>query len=828
MRNRLALAVALAILGVAITGGAVSAQSSSVVEVGAASVEIDIPAGSELLDVEGQLPACSNLGDDDEDGHIDLEDPGCTGPLDDDEVDEPADPGAGEDPTNDPQEPVEEIVPELDPDAKPGPVEKLGAKKGKNGKGKAKGGKGDKGVREVAEPPNRKKDGSPSRSNPTLSIADLGAAPIGVPNFMIDQFKIPPFLLPIYQACGTEYGIPWQVLASINRIETAFGTNLNVSSAGAVGWMQFLPSTWKAHGVDANRDGRKDPYNPVDAICSAANYLDAAGGTDDLRRSIFAYNHADWYVDEVLLYARQYGKLPSSLISSLTGLTEGAHFPVAARARYADDISERRAQKRAKPRKGVEGNAADVIRSSPTRRGIDIFAKKRAPVVAVNDGVIKRLGRSQRLGNYAVLEDAFGNRFTYAQLGKVAKVHPVAKRRELRPADFEIVRNGKKKPKRDESTPKARAAADAEPAAGKSKTASVATGEAEAVGPVDTEDDRRRLYALPERKRNVEQAEITGQLDDVPPAAKKLATFKGKNSGVLKFNPKTMRMRDLREGSKVLGGTLLGRIAKKSKGIAPHVHFAIRPAGRGAKKIDPKPILDGWKLLESTAIYRAKGKNPFQRRANVGQVLLMSKSQLERRVLSDRRISIYSCGREDVGTGQIDRRVLAALAYLSERGFRLVVTSLTCGHSYLTASGNVSHHSSGNAVDIARVNGLSILGNQGRGSITESVLQELLLLQGSLAPAQIISLMEIGGPTIAQGDHADHIHVGWQPTFGTLDRTRASSILRPGQWERLIDRIAGLNLPTVPTKPSEFSLPAGGQGGNGGGGGRASAAHVGD
>ena len=100
------------------------------------------------------------------------------------------------------------------------------------------------------------------------------------------------------------------MLASINRIETAFGTNLNVSSAGALGWMQFMPATWKAYGVDANGDGRKDPYNPVDAICAAARYLNASGGEEDLRTAIFAYNHADWYVDEVLLYARQYGKLP--------------------------------------------------------------------------------------------------------------------------------------------------------------------------------------------------------------------------------------------------------------------------------------------------------------------------------------------------------------------------------------------------------------------------------------------------------------------------------------------------------------------------------------
>ena len=208
-----------------------------------------------------------------------------------------------------------------------------------------------------------------------MTIAPFGPAPIGVPNFVIDSFEIPPFLLPIYQACGTEYGIPWEVLASINKIETGFGTNLNVSSAGAVGWMQFLPSSWETYGLDANGDGRKDPYNPVDAICAAAHYLKVAGGTKDLYGAILAYNHADWYVQEVLLYARAYGKLPTDLVGSLTGLTEGAHFPVAADARYADDISARAAIKKATPgeRKSY-GNAADVISSSPTRRGINIFA----------------------------------------------------------------------------------------------------------------------------------------------------------------------------------------------------------------------------------------------------------------------------------------------------------------------------------------------------------------------------------------------------------------------------------------------------------------------
>ncbi|HEV3001815.1 MAG TPA: lytic transglycosylase domain-containing protein, partial [Solirubrobacteraceae bacterium] len=102
--------------------------------------------------------------------------------------------------------------------------------------------------------------GLPTAADPTTSIAVPGAAPIGVPNFFIDKFRIPPFLLSIYQAAGIEYGVRWEVLAAINEIETDYGRNLNVSSAGAVGWMQFMPATWRQYGVDANGDRKKDPY----------------------------------------------------------------------------------------------------------------------------------------------------------------------------------------------------------------------------------------------------------------------------------------------------------------------------------------------------------------------------------------------------------------------------------------------------------------------------------------------------------------------------------------------------------------------------------------
>jgi cell wall-associated NlpC family hydrolase len=115
-------------------------------------------------------------------------------------------------------------------------------------------------------------------------------------------------LRPIWQAAGSTYGIPWAVLAAINKVETNFGSNLGPSSAGAVGWMQFMPSTWARWGIDANGDGVADPNNPTDAIFSAARYLVGCGGQFDIARAIYCYNHASWYVNEVLGLASLYSR----------------------------------------------------------------------------------------------------------------------------------------------------------------------------------------------------------------------------------------------------------------------------------------------------------------------------------------------------------------------------------------------------------------------------------------------------------------------------------------------------------------------------------------
>jgi hypothetical protein len=267
------------------------------------------------------------------------------------------------------------------------------------------------------------------------------------------------------------------------------------------------------------------------------------------------------------------------------------------------------------------------------------------------------------------------------------------------------------------------------------------------------------------------------------------------------------------KGVRILGGTTLGRLGKTTDN-APHLLFEIRPAGGGAPRIDPKPILDGWKLLESTAVYRAKGKNALfgtdSEQPSIGQIMLMSKETLARRVLGDHRITIYGCGEADIRAGAIDRRVLATLEFLASSGLKPAVSSLKCGHGYRTSSGNVSEHTTGTAVDIASINGINIYGHQGPGSIADLTIQRLLTLQGTMKPHQIISLMTFDGAdnTLAMADHADHIHVGWRPLYGDNEEAakQINAILKPKQWIKLIGRLSEIDNPTVPVAPSKYSV----------------------
>jgi hypothetical protein len=641
-------------------------------------------------------------------------------------------------------------------------------------------------------------------------------------------------LLPIYQAAGIEYDVPWQVLAAINEIETDYGRNLSVSSAGAVGWMQFLPSTWKVWGVDATGSGYADPYNPVDAIFSAARYLNAAGASKNLPRAIFAYNHAQWYVQSVLLRAKLIGGLPNSLVSALTGLVEG-HFPVAAPARYANDYVEQLARQRAR-----RANPALPVDSNPGEKAIAIYARAGAPVIAVNDGKVIGLGQNKRWGRYLELQDANGNVYTYANLGSIPKLYPVPKPVQPSAAGAVKALTAPAPPK----SPKPRAPATAGSQAGSSgshrltRSSSRANPTNEAalqlpsvpLAPSSNSSSalarqpqgllpaslaqpapqvKQRLFAYPSRP--VSYAVGGKQQLTAEQSAQQVSSFANYFSGVLHLARDQYTLRPLRKGALVVAGTILGRIAAGTKRRASHLEFMIRPAGKGAPYVDPKPILDGWELLQATSIYRASGIDPFVGKdPSIGQILLMSKTQLQERVLSDPRVQIYRCGRRDIATGQIDRRILADIEFLSASGLKPYVSGLKCGATAGGQNGIDPGGQTGTSMDISKINNIPVKGHQGHGSITDLTIRRLLTLQGVYKPTEIVSDMSYKSQpnTLALADHKNRIEVSYTPNYGInkLLSTQIATILKPGQWVQLIQRLAQIPEPTVPINPSKYAI----------------------
>lgn len=142
--------------------------------------------------------------------------------------------------------------------------------------------------------------------------------------------QVPKRLAPMYVGAAQSYHLGVRgpsVLAAINFVETSFGTNVATSSAGAEGWMAFLPSTFAKWGVDGDGDGDKDIFDAADAIYSAANYLHDSGAPGDWQEAVFAYNHVEWYVEKVLRYARRFA----------SGIVQGAGSSCAAAASAPND-----------------------------------------------------------------------------------------------------------------------------------------------------------------------------------------------------------------------------------------------------------------------------------------------------------------------------------------------------------------------------------------------------------------------------------------------------------------------------------------------------------
>ena len=121
-----------------------------------------------------------------------------------------------------------------------------------------------------------------------LLIAAFGGLPDAIETSAApaSAAEIPPDQLAVMQQVSNQTGIPWQILAAIARVESGFGANMVPSSAGAVGYCQFLPSTWAAYGVDGDGDGIADPYNFRDCIPAMGRYLTANGAPADIQRAL--------------------------------------------------------------------------------------------------------------------------------------------------------------------------------------------------------------------------------------------------------------------------------------------------------------------------------------------------------------------------------------------------------------------------------------------------------------------------------------------------------------------------------------------------------------
>jgi soluble lytic murein transglycosylase-like protein len=666
-------------------------------------------------------------------------------------------------------------------------------------------------------------------------------------------YRIPLFLLPIYKAAAVQYGVPWQILAAINEIETDYGSDQSVSTAGAVGWMQFEPSTWLQYGVDALNAGYADPYNPVDAIFAAARYLRAAGAATNLRAAILAYNHSEEYVDSVLLRAKLISTYPKAVIATLTGLVDGrlpvtgrklAWSPVPAVAPSPSSATANAtalagqvgsassgaattalAPKSAPAPAGQPGSTAPLSPAAAAAAGtshaakvaaealqlVELMSAPNASVVAVQDGRIVQIGDSHKLGKFVVLRDVYGDIFTYAGLGSIAPSYVLPKSPPRTATKSAVVEAASK---RDPAPSQPASAGIQSPVTLRVKTprtprplsagqVSVQANQQEAT-PAGM--DRARLFAHPGNP-------------DARAAAAASAARRAQHSNAGQRLP-------LRSGSVVASGTVLGRVSVPPGARDGHLRFAVRPAG-DSETVDPGPILANWAQLQTALHPRGAKATDALLGATASDVFLLSKAQLERAVLSDPAITLAACDRHEIASGLVDKRVLGVLAFLSRSGLRPTVSALSCHQRQYTATGAPIANDD---LDISAINGIPIAAHQGPGTITDLTIRTLLTLPREFVPDRIVSLMRYPGSssTEAQSAYWNRVRLVFRPPSATAALNPAAaataahsarsgrtapaplvttSALSAAQWNQLMVRVAALPTPTVATKPSSAAEP---------------------
>lgn len=249
----------------------------------------------------------------------------------------------------------------------------------------------------------------------------------------LGEKEIPAKYIPIYKKAGKEYGIAWTLIAAFHKVETNFSTSSSmVSSAGAIGHFQFLPETWLGwsyganppktvytdpkkiaqyggYGVDANKDGKADPYDIEDAAFSCANYVKANGGMEKLRDAIYAYNHAVWYVERVMNYYQMYSKgdYKPAGSGSPNGQGKGGYFlpirkPIVLTSGY-----------------GYRNNPTGVGASNQFHNGFDMVNDDRIVMAAKSGKVVYAQFDSGGYGNVVSIQHDDGYYTIYGHLAMI-------------------------------------------------------------------------------------------------------------------------------------------------------------------------------------------------------------------------------------------------------------------------------------------------------------------------------------------------------------------------------------------------------------------------
>ncbi len=618
-------------------------------------------------------------------------------------------------------------------------------------------------------------------NDPFASVADS----------VLGYFRIPLFLLPIYQAAGDQYGVPWPVLAAINEIETDYGHDLNVSAAGALGWMQFLPTTWIEYGVDATASGVADPYNPADAIFAAARVLRDAGSRANLAGAIFAYNHSTAYVASVLLRARLIDDYPPSLIDSLTELSIGQTPVHNADVRSVDYGSGSSSITVAAPRP-VAGKASPQLHRSVRIQlpaPLTLITTPGARVLAVRDARVVHEGTSPTLGGeYLTLRDADGNYFTYGHLSRRAVYGPE------HPPRWHPLGVGAAV-----SAGAVIGEVGGTDSIGMLRFAVRPAGDGEPVDPLPYLDS----WAL--RTETLEPAgPAVGRTVSAPAGAgaPPSTTAVGQPSAPA-----------LAPSTGVLAGGATGAAGVPASTGAgsdagPTGSPASPPAGGLATATTTRARL--------ALIASARAATDLFTWGSTG-IFFATTGSLEHAVLSDRHVTLPACERRSVAAHRIDRRVLAVLEYLSQSGFSLTVNPSSCG---VLPVGNVAHPPRIASMDVSAVNGAAIPARPSAVSLTGLVLARLRALYGEFVPESILDVAS-AAHVVAGGQGAPHeLRVSFAVAGSVLAKppapAQAAAARVPAldeplttlEWSQVTARLSAIRSPRLVVFPSPNATAA--------------------